>query len=170
MMKIAIAGTGYVGFVTAVCMAEKGHQVTCVDVDAEKIRRLQTEGKPLIYEKDLDALMGKNKERLTYTTDYQNAYKDADVIFIGVGTPEKRDGSANLSYVYQVAKQIAESAEKDCVVVVKSTVPIGTNEKVEKILPVAAGQRAFAIFPLGYPAEQKTQQDRFDAERIHYVK
>ena len=134
MMKIAIAGTGYVGFVTAVCMAEKGHQVTCVDVDAEKIHRLQNEGKPLIYEKDLDALMAKNKERLTYTTDYQLAYKDADVIFIGVGTPEKRDGSANLSYVYQVAKQIAESAEKDCVVVVKSTVPIGTNEKVEKIL------------------------------------
>lgn len=133
-MKIAIAGTGYVGFVTAVCLAEHGHQVTCVDVDKKKIDSLNRYGKALIYEKDLDALMEKNKERLSYTTDYASAYKDAEIIFIGVGTPEKRDGSANLNYVYAVAMQIAETAEKECVVVVKSTVPIGTNERVEKII------------------------------------
>ena len=133
-MKIAIAGTGYVGFVTAVCLAEHGHNVTCVDVDKQKIDSLNRYGKALIYEKDLDALMEKNKERLTYTTDYASAYKDAEIIFIGVGTPEKRDGSANLHYVYAVAMQIAKSAQRECVVVVKSTVPIGTNERIEKII------------------------------------
>lgn len=132
-MKIAIAGTGYVGLVTAVCLAHKGHTVTCVDVDDNKITMLQS-GKSPIYEKDLEDLMQQNVEWLTYTTDYQSAYKDADVIFIGVGTPEKKDGSANLTYVYEVAKQIAHSAEKNCVVVVKSTVPIGTNDKLEAIL------------------------------------
>ena len=133
-MKIAIAGTGYVGFVTAVCLAEHGHDVTCVDVDKKKIDSLNRYGKALIYEKDLDALMEKNKARLSYTTDYASAYKDAEIIFIGVGTPEKRDGSANLNYVYAVAMQIAETAERECVVVVKSTVPIGTNERIEKLI------------------------------------
>lgn len=132
-MKIAIAGTGYVGLVTAVCLAHKGHTVTCVDVDESKIKLLQS-GKSPIYEKDLEDLMQQNTEYLTYTTDYQSAYKDADVIFIGVGTPEKKDGSANLTYVYEAAKQIAQSAEKNCIVVVKSTVPIGTNDKVEVVL------------------------------------
>lgn len=132
-MKIAIAGTGYVGLVTAVCLAHTGHHVTCVDIDPSKIAKMQ-QGISPIYEPDLEALMQENKERLTYTTDYASAYKDADVIFIGVGTPEKKDGSANLTYVFAVARQIAESVQKDCVVVVKSTVPIGTNDKVELLL------------------------------------
>ena len=133
-MKIAIAGTGYVGFVTAVCLAEKGHTVVCVDVDSEKIDKLNKYKKPLIYEAGLEELMVRNGERLSYTTDYASAYKSAEVIFIGVGTPEKKDGSANLAYVYEVAKQIAETAEHDCVVVIKSTVPIGTNEKIEQYI------------------------------------
>ena len=89
-----------------------------------------------IYEEDLEELMQKNyKEgRLDYTTDYKMAYKDADAIFIGVGTPEQPDGSANLSYIATVSRQIAESIEKDCLVVVKSTVPIGTNDKVEQFI------------------------------------
>jgi UDPglucose 6-dehydrogenase len=132
-MKIAIAGTGYVGLVTAMCMAEKGHHVACVDIDENKINMLK-EGISPIHEQDLEELMTRNAERLTYTTNYQLAYKDAEIIFIGVGTPEKKDGSANLTYVYGVAKQIAKSIENDCVVVIKSTVPIGTNDKVEKIL------------------------------------
>ncbi|MBE6100791.1 MAG: UDP-glucose/GDP-mannose dehydrogenase family protein [Selenomonas ruminantium] len=150
-MKIAIAGTGYVGFVTAVCLAEHGHQVTCVDVDKQKIDSLNRYGKALIYEKDLDALMEKNKERLTYTTDYASAYRDAEVIFIGVGTPEKRDGSANLNYVYAVAMQIAETAERECVVVVKSTVPIGTNERVEKIIKENRAEGAAPIHVASNP-------------------
>ena len=133
MMKIVVAGTGYVGLVTAVCLAEVGHTVTCVDVIEEKIKMLN-EGKSPIYEPGLEELMLKNKEKLTYTLDSKNAYKNADVIFIGVGTPEKKDGSANLKYVYQVAKEIAENIEKDTIIVLKSTVPIGTNSKMEKFM------------------------------------
>ncbi|WP_290139620.1 UDP-glucose/GDP-mannose dehydrogenase family protein [uncultured Dubosiella sp.] len=132
-MKIAVAGTGYVGLVTGVCLASKGHDVTCVDVDEHKVK-IMREGISPIYEPGLSELMKENMERLTFTTDYKNAYKDAEVIFIGVGTPEKSDGSANLSFVNQVAKQIAQSVERDCVVVVKSTVPIGTNDKVEQYI------------------------------------
>ncbi|AIM16348.1 UDP-glucose 6-dehydrogenase [Bacillus sp. X1(2014)] len=132
-MKISVAGTGYVGLVTAVCLAEKGHSVSCVDIDENKIA-LMSSGISPIYEPGLEELISKNMSRLTFTTNYKEAYKDADVIFIGVGTPEKNDGSANLEYVYKVAIQIAQSIEKDCVVVVKSTVPIGTNDKVEDII------------------------------------
>lgn len=133
--KIAVAGTGYVGLVAGVCFAEKGHQVICVDVDERKVETMK-QGICPIYEEDLEELMQKNyKEgRLDYTTDYKNAYKDADAIFIGVGTPEQPDGSANLSYIATVSRQIAESIEKDCLVVVKSTVPIGTNDKVEQFI------------------------------------
>ena len=133
--KIAVAGTGYVGLVAGVCFAERGHQVMCVDVDEEKVKVMKSGVSP-IYEQDLEELMKKNyaEGRLDYTTDYKKAYKDADAIFIGVGTPEQPDGSANLSYIATVSRQIAESIEKDCLVVVKSTVPIGTNDKVEQFI------------------------------------
>ncbi|MDF2677792.1 MAG: UDP-glucose/GDP-mannose dehydrogenase family protein [Bacillota bacterium] len=135
MYKIAIAGTGYVGLVAGVCFAEIGHKVTCVDIDENKIN-LMKQGISPIYEADLENLMKKNYEakRIDYTTDYETAYKEADAIFIGVGTPEEKDGSANLVYIAQVARQIAESVEKDCLVVVKSTVPVGTNDKVEQFI------------------------------------
>lgn len=129
-MKIAVAGTGYVGLVTGVCLASKGHQVVCVDVDEKKVE-IMRQGKSPIYEPGLSELMKDNMSRLSFTTDYAKAYKNAEVIFIGVGTPEKKDGSANLSYVYKVVEQIAENIKQECVVVVKSTVPIGTNDKIE---------------------------------------
>jgi len=132
-MKIVVVGAGYVGLVTAVCMAEKGHEVICLDTNEDKINKLN-QGVSPIYEQGLERLMQSNVERLTYTTDYQPAYKNAEIIFISVGTPEKKDGSANLTYVYGVARQIAASLENDCVVVAKSTVPIGTNDKLEQIL------------------------------------
>ena len=136
-MKIAVAGTGYVGLVTGVCLAHKGHQVTCVDINEEKVA-MMSRGESPIYEPGLPELMKESMENLCFTTDYRNAYSDAEVIFIGVGTPEKSDGSANLAYVYEAAKQIAQSVERDCVVVLKSTVPIGTilyffREKLLKI-------------------------------------
>ena len=135
MIKIAVAGTGYVGLVAGVCFAEKGHDVTCVDVDENKVK-IMREGKSPIYEEGLEELMQKNiaAGRLHFTTDYKIAYKDVDAIFIGVGTPEQPDGSANLSYVATVSRQIAETIEKDCLVVVKSTVPVGTNDKVEQFI------------------------------------
>ncbi|KXY54120.1 UDP-glucose 6-dehydrogenase [Bacillus cereus] len=132
-MKIAVAGTGYVGLVTGVCLAEHGHFVSCVDMNEDKIQLLKS-GKSPIYEPGLEELMVKNMDKIKFTTNYKKAYKDADVIFIGVGTPEKADGSADLQYLYSVAVQIAESVEKDCIVVVKSTVPIGTNERLEYII------------------------------------
>lgn len=134
-MKVAVAGTGYVGLVAGVCFAEKGQNVICVDIDEKKVEKMK-KGICPIYEQDLEELMQKNyKEgRIDYTTDYKKAYKDADYIFIGVGTPEREDGSANLQYVYTVAKQIAETVEKDCMVVVKSTVPIGTNDDIEEYI------------------------------------
>jgi UDPglucose 6-dehydrogenase len=135
MYKIAVAGTGYVGLVAGVCFAEVGHQVSCVDIDEEKVNIMKNSISP-IYEADLEELMQKNYAlgRIDYTTDYRTAYKDADAIFIGVGTPEQPDGSANLSYIATVARQVAESIDKDCLVVVKSTVPVGTNDKVEQFI------------------------------------
>lgn len=135
MYKIAVAGTGYVGLVAGVCFAEMGHQVTCVDIDEDKVHTMRKGISP-IYEEGLEELMQKNYAagRLKYTTDYTEAYKEADAIFIGVGTPEQPDGSANLTYIATVARQIAETIEKDCLVVVKSTIPVGTNDKVEQFI------------------------------------
>ncbi|WP_455537656.1 UDP-glucose dehydrogenase family protein [Terrisporobacter sp.] len=134
-MKIVVAGTGYVGLVTGACLSEVGHTVTCVDIDEKKVE-IMKQGISPIYEPGLDELLEKNyKEgRLDFTTDYANAYKNAEIVFIGVGTPERVDGSANLDYVFGVCKQIAENVTKDCLVVVKSTVPIGTNDRVEEFL------------------------------------
>ncbi|MNB96610.1 UDP-glucose 6-dehydrogenase YwqF [compost metagenome] len=135
MYKIAVAGTGYVGLVAGVCFAEVGHKVTCVDIDENKVKLMKSGVSP-IYEADLEELMQKNYAagRIDYTTDYAEAYRNADAIFIGVGTPEQPDGSANLAYIATVARQIAETIEKDCLVVVKSTVPVGTNDKVEQFI------------------------------------
>ncbi|WP_300529482.1 UDP-glucose dehydrogenase family protein [Peptacetobacter sp.] len=131
-MKIAVAGTGYVGLVTGACLAEKGHNVVCVDIDEKKVEKMKAGFSP-IYEEGLEEIMQKNyKEgRIDYTTDYESAYKNSDVIFIAVGTPERSDGSANLDYIKKVAIQISKSIEKDTLIVIKSTVPIGTNGKIE---------------------------------------
>lgn len=135
MFKLAVAGTGYVGLVAGVCFAEVGHQVICVDVNENKIK-LMKQGKSPIYEANLEELLQKNLAagRIDFTTDYKSAYRDADAVFIGVGTPERPDGSADLTYIATVARQVAETIEKDCLVVVKSTVPVGTNDKVEQFI------------------------------------
>lgn len=134
-MVITVTGTGYVGLVAGVCFAEVGHQVTCCDIDEYRINLL-TQGISPIYEDNLEDLLKRNLScgRLRFTTDCDIAYKNTDAIFIGVGTPEQPDGSANLSYIATVARQIAETVERDCLVVVKSTVPVGTNDKVEQFI------------------------------------
>jgi len=166
-MKIVVAGTGYVGLVTAVCLAEIGHEVTCVDVDENKINQLK-EGKSPIYEPELEELLLKNKKRLSFTLEAKEAYKNADVIFIGVGTPEKKDGSANLKYVYEVTKEIAQSLEKNCVVVVKSTVPIGTNDKIEKMLEnnVKEGVKVSVVSNPEFLSQGTAVKDTLHAQRI----
>lgn len=166
-MKVAVAGTGYVGLVTGVALAHIGHSVTCVDVDEKKIEMMRKGISP-IYEEDLEKLMAENKERLNYTTNYKDAYKDADVIIIGVGTPERSDGSANLDYVFSVVEQIASSVKKDCVVVVKSTVPIGTNDDVEKYLKenVDDGINIFVASNPEFLAQGTAVRDTLYASRI----
>lgn len=166
-MKVAVAGTGYVGLVTGVALAHIGHNVTCVDVDKEKVEKMKKGISP-IYEQDLEELMLKNKDRLDYTLDYKSAYKDADVIIIGVGTPEREDGSANLDYVHSVCDQIAESLEKDCVVVLKSTVPIGTNDEIETDLnnKVKEGIKVYVASNPEFLAQGTAVRDTLYASRI----
>lgn len=132
-MQLTIVGTGYVGLVTAVCFAEKGHNVTCVDVDEEKIEKLK-QGIPTIFEDGLLELMKKNAGRISYMSDSKKAYSESDSVFICVGTPEKQDGSANLKFVWNVVKDLAATVKHRCVIVVKSTVPVGTNAKIAKYL------------------------------------
>ena len=134
-MKIAIAGTGYVGLVTGVCLSEIGHHVTCFDVNREKIDKMRNGISP-IFEPGLDDLMSKNieNERLHFTTKPEVAYGDAEVIYIAVGTPEKEDGSANLTYVKDAAAAVAQHIKSDVIVVTKSTVPVGTNDHIKGII------------------------------------
>jgi len=133
-MRIAMIGTGYVGLVSGVCFSDFGHDVICVDKDAAKIERLRADEVP-IYEPGLEDLMARNvaADRLGFTTDLAVALKDADAVFIAVGTPTRRgDGHADLTYVYAAAEEIARTLDHPAVVVVKSTVPIGTNREVAR--------------------------------------
>jgi UDPglucose 6-dehydrogenase len=134
-MHICVVGTGYVGLVTGACLADFGINVTCVDNDEEKIAML-LDGEIPIYEPGLDALVEKNAKagRLHFSTDLAPAIQNALAIFIAVGTPPKEDGSADLSYVVQVAEEIADNLNGYKVVVTKSTVPIGTGQLIEKII------------------------------------
>ncbi|WP_226529251.1 UDP-glucose dehydrogenase family protein [Metabacillus niabensis] len=133
-MKITVAGTGYVGLVTGVALAEIGHNVTCFDIDTEKIAQL-SEGNTPIYEPGLDEILRTNQrsKRLFFTSNPELSYKGPEIVIIAVGTPEKEDGSANLSYVQSVAEHIAKYITKnEIIIVTKSTVPVGTNRKVKK--------------------------------------
>ncbi len=135
-MKIAMIGSGYVGLVSGACFSDFGHDVVCVDKDADKIEALKA-GRIPIYEPGLDALVAGNVRagRLSFTTDLKSGIAGADAVFIAVGTPSrKEDGHADLSYVYAAAREIAGDAEAPCVVVTKSTVPVGTGDEVEAIL------------------------------------
>jgi UDPglucose 6-dehydrogenase len=135
-MRIAMIGTGYVGLVSGACFSEFGVDVVCVDKDEAKIEGLK-QGRMPIYEPGLDQLVADNVKagRLSFTTDLKSAVKEADAVFIAVGTPSRRgDGHADLSYVYAAAKEIAESLDGHTVVVTKSTVPVGTGREVETII------------------------------------
>ena len=168
-MKIVVAGTGYVGLVTGACLSEIGHKVTCVDIDENKVTMMKKGISP-IYEPGLDELLKRNYQegRLNFTTDYKNAYKDANIVFIGVGTPEREDGSANLDYVFKVCEQIAENVENNCLVVVKSTVPIGTNDRVEEFLKehVKAGIHIEVASNPEFLAQGTAVKDTLYASRI----
>ena len=134
-MQIAVVGTGYVGLVTGACFAETGNHVICVDIDANKVDRLK-KGEVPIYEPGLDIIFERNTKqgRLLFTTNLKEAIKDAAIIFLALPTPPGADGSADLSYILKVAKDLSEIIDDYKVIVDKSTVPVGTAEKVSAIL------------------------------------
>jgi UDPglucose 6-dehydrogenase len=134
-MKIAVVGTGYVGLVTGTCFAETGVNVTCVDVDSEKIQQLKNGSVP-IYEPGLSLMIKRNVEkgRLHFTTEIKNGIADSEAVFIAVGTPPGENGSADLQHVVKVASEIGRSISDYLVVVTKSTVPVGTSEIVRDVI------------------------------------
>nr|MCU0634192.1 UDP-glucose/GDP-mannose dehydrogenase family protein [Gemmatimonadaceae bacterium] len=135
-MRLTMVGTGYVGLVSGTCFAEFGHEVTCVDLDAAKVERLQ-HGQIPIYEPGLEALVtrGMQAGRLHFTTDLAAAVAEADVVFIAVGTPSRRgDGHADLRYVEAAAADVARAMQGYTVVVTKSTVPVGTGRRVRALI------------------------------------
>ncbi len=146
-MRIAMIGSGYVGLVSGACFAQFGHDVVCIDKDADKIARLRT-GEMPIYEPGLDKLVADNvrADRLTFGTDLGEAVGNADAVFIAVGTPTRRgDGHADLSYVYAAAAEIAEAIRHYTVVVTKSTVPVGTGREVARIIRGAQSAVEFDV-------------------------
>ncbi|MDR9390258.1 MAG: UDP-glucose/GDP-mannose dehydrogenase family protein [Wenzhouxiangella sp.] len=146
-MNITMIGTGYVGLVSGVCFSDFGHHVTCVDLSKDKINRLNN-GEVPIYEPGLDELMHKNVQanRLTFTTDLASAVAGADAVFIAVGTPTRRgDGHADLSYVMAAAEDVAHAMSDYCVVVTKSTVPVGTNRQVKEVIQRTRPEAEFDV-------------------------
>ena len=134
-MDVTVVGSGYVGLVAGACLAETGNVVRCVDVDAEKVERLRRNDIP-IYEPGLEPLVEANQAagRLTFTTDLATAVQESEVIFIAVGTPPGEDGSADLQHVLAVARDVGRAMNGPKVVVTKSTVPVGTAEKVREAI------------------------------------
>ncbi|MFT4343327.1 MAG: UDP-glucose dehydrogenase family protein [Candidatus Woesearchaeota archaeon] len=134
-MKITMIGTGYVGLVTGTCFSDLGHEVMCVDIDSKKIEQIK-QGKLPIYEQGLQELVARNvkEERLLFTDSLKEGIQFADIIFIAVGTPQDVDGSADLQYVISAGKSIAEFAQTDKYIVIKSTVPVGTSAKVAQAI------------------------------------
>jgi UDPglucose 6-dehydrogenase len=135
-MRIAMVGTGYVGLVSGACFADFGHEVVCVDKDKKKIAALLA-GEVPIFEPGLDELVARNafERRLSFTTELAPSVGDAEVVFVAVGTPARRgDGHSDLTFVYEAAREIAEAASGDAVLVTKSTVPVGTGDEIERIV------------------------------------
>jgi UDPglucose 6-dehydrogenase len=146
-MRVAMIGTGYVGLVSGACFADFGHEVTCVDKDKGKIAAIER-GEMPIYEPGLTELVAANGRagRLKFTTDLPGAVKAADAVFIAVGTPSRRgDGHADLSFVYDAAREIARALEGFTVVITKSTVPVGTGDEVERIIRETRADAQFAV-------------------------
>ena len=146
-MKIFVIGTGYVGLVTGSCLAEMGNNVTCIDNNVEKINNITEHGILPIYEPGLEELVKSNinANRLIFRTSIPNELTENSISFIAVGTPANEDGGANLEFVFQVAKEIGQKISHYCVVVDKSTVPVGTGDKVNKIIQNELDNRKLKI-------------------------
>lgn len=145
-MNIAVVGTGYVGLVTGTCFAETGNHVTCVDIDQKKVEKLQS-GVVTIYEPGLETIFERNinQGRLIFTTDLAEAVKEAEIIFLALPTPPGEDGSADLSYIMGVAEDLSKILDHYAVIVDKSTVPVGTSDKVHAILSKNLSESMFDV-------------------------
>ncbi|MEA2857600.1 MAG: UDPglucose 6-dehydrogenase, partial [Methylobacteriaceae bacterium] len=146
-MRVAMIGAGYVGLVSGACFADFGHVVCCVDKDPGRIAELEA-GRMPIFEPGLDDLVASNVRagRLTFTSELKSAVAAAEAVFIAVGTPSRRgDGHADLSYVYQAAREIAGALAGYTIVVTKSTVPVGTGDEVERVIGETRPDAEFAV-------------------------
>ncbi len=134
-MNITIIGTGYIGLVQGVIMSDLGYNITCIDNDTDKIETLKV-GTPVIYEPELEEILKKNirNNKIHFTSSYSEGLKDTETVFLSVGTPAAEDGKANLEYIEDASVNIGKNLESDCMIIVKSTVPVGTNRKIKKII------------------------------------
>lgn len=166
MMEVSVIGTGYVGLVSGTCFAEIGHSVTCIDIDPRKVEMLK-DGKSPIYEPGLNDLLERNirSGRLNFSLDYTSCQK-ADVVFLAVGTPSGDDGSANLSYLEQAAVSVAENLKERSVIVIKSTVPVGTGNRIKKIMAEKTSKEFFLVNNPEFLKEGSAIEDFMRPDRV----
>jgi UDPglucose 6-dehydrogenase len=166
-MKVCVIGAGYVGLVTGTGFAETGNDVVCADLDQSKITRLE-KGEIPIFEPGLQPMVERNIQSgtLRFTTDVAGAVADAEVIFIAVGTPQRSDGAANLSYVDAVAETVAKASQRECVLVLKSTVPVGANARVRKIIKSGGDKKIHVVSNPEFLKEGDAVNDFMRPDRI----
>lgn len=165
-MKIAVVGTGYVGLVAGACFADSGTHVVCVDIDESKLKKLEAGDVPF-FEPRLDELIKRNwPERLSFSSNLKEAIQDAKVVFIAVGTPPHEDGSADLSHVLKVAADVAQLAEHDLVLVLKSTVPVGTNARVRQVVAKYAKHKISVVSNPEFLKEGDAVNDFMKPDRV----
>lgn len=164
-MNIVIVGAGYVGLITAVCLANSNRHITCVDIDEQRINMLQNGIAP-IHEAGLEDLLEKTKLFITYTCDNKNAYKNADVIIVCVDTPKNSDGGVDLTNINIVLDDISKNIENDCVIVMKSTVPVGACDKLEKELRDRVGKKIEFVSNPEFLSQGTAIRSFLQAERI----
>jgi len=165
-MEVSVIGTGYVGLVSGTCFSEIGHHVTCIDIDPKKIQMLK-EGKSPIYEPGLNDLLGRNikSNRLHFSTDYDSCSK-ADVIFLAVGTPSDEDGSADLKYLESAAESVAANLKENSVVVIKSTVPVGTGNRINELIKSKTNKSFYLVNNPEFLKEGTAVEDFMRPDRV----
>lgn len=165
-MEVSVIGTGYVGLVSGTCFSEIGHHVTCIDIDPKKIQMLK-EGKSPIYEPGLNDLLSRNikSNRLHFSTDYDSCAK-ADVIFLAVGTPSDEDGSADLKYLESAAESVAANLKENSVVVIKSTVPVGTGNRINELIKNKTNKSFYLVNNPEFLKEGTAVEDFMRPDRV----
>jgi UDPglucose 6-dehydrogenase len=166
-MKIAVLGTGYVGLSTGVCLSQIGHHVTCIDINEQKINQLR-QGISPIYEPGLEDLLSANMAagRLHFTTSLHQALVGAEIIVVAVGTPQGDDGAADLSYLVQAAKDISSYVTSQTIIVIKSTVPVGTNDFIGKLIEDQCGFKVKMVSNPEFLRQGSAIEDTMKADRI----